>query len=183
MNLNLSELEGKSFEEKLEMWLQEVLQKGNDYGQQINLDFYPFQCSRRSLKPNVDLLIIGANPGGEGGFHERKTINELFNGGEQNAYIAEANNPIWKINKPILEMFSSKILRKILEDAIIMNVMYFNSQRVSSLEKYDKDAISKATKFCIEKTKEFVEIIKPNAYFTSLRHSRQTPFIEKSTQG
>ena len=115
------------------------------------------------MKPDVDLLIIGANPGGEGGFFERKTIYELFNGGEQNAYIAEANNPIWKINKPVLEMFSSEHLREILENAIIMNVMYFNSQWVSSLGKYDKNSVAKATKFCIEKTKEFVEIIKPKA--------------------
>lgn len=153
----------KTFEQKLEDWLQEVLQKGNEYGQQIGLDFYPFQCSYKSLKPNVDLLIIGANPGGEGGFFERKTIYELFNGGEQNAYIAEANNPIWKINKPVLEMFSSEKLRKILEDAIIMNVMYFNSKWVNSLRKYDKDSVAKATKFCTEKTKEFIGIIKPKA--------------------
>ena len=155
----------KTFEHKLENWLQEVLQNGNEYGRQIGLDFYPFQCSYNSLKPSVDLLIIGTNPGGEGGFSERKTIDKLFNCGanEENAYIAEANNPIWKINKPILEMFSSEHLRKILEKAIIMNVMYFNSQRVSSLEKYDKNSVTIATKFCIEKTKEFIEIIKPKA--------------------
>ena len=162
MDLDLSELEGKTFEEKLEEWLQEVLQKGNDYGQKINLDFYPFQCSRKSLKPNIDLLIIGANPGGEGRFYERRTTDELFNCGAngENAFIAEANNPIWKINKPVLKMFESEHLRKILNDAIIMNVMYFNSQNVGALGKYN---ITEATKFCTAKTKEFVEIIQPKA--------------------
>jgi uracil-DNA glycosylase len=153
----------KTFEQQLENWLQEVLKKGNEYGQQIGLDFYPFQCPRKSLKHNADLLIIGANPGGEGKFFKRTYVNDLFNGGEQNAYISEANNPKWKINKPILEMFLSEHLRKILEDAVIMNVMYFNSQRVSSLGKYDNNSVAKATKFCTEKTKEFVEIIKPKA--------------------
>lgn len=152
----------KDFESKLNEWLEEVLQKGNEYGQQTTLDFYPFQCSRKSLKYNVDLLIIGANPGGDGKFFKRTTTDDLFNSGAngENAFIAEANNPIWKINKPVLEMFSSANLRKILEDAIIMNVMYFNSQNVGALGKYD---IAGATKFCIEKTKEFIEIIQPKA--------------------
>ena len=153
-------MEKEKFKQEVDNWLNEVLQKGNEFGEQIGLDFYPFQSSYNSLKPEVDLMIIGANPGGEGGFHKRNSILELFNGGEQNAYI---ENPQWKISKPILEMFSSENLRKTLEDAVVMNVMYFNSSRVKSLEKYDKDAVAKAIKFCAEKTRELIGIIKPKA--------------------
>ena len=148
----------KLFEEKLQLWFENVVEKCNIIGETINLDYYPFQCAKSSLKENVDLLIIGANPGGANPYRKRNT-EELFNSsdGINNAYIAESNNDKWKINKPILEIFKEPKLHNLLEEAIVMNVIYFNTQNVSNL--CDK---KEAVECCISLTKEFIyEIIRP----------------------
>jgi len=148
------------FEEKLQLWLESVVEKCSIVGEKYNLDYYPFQCAKSSLKENVDLLIIGANPGGENPYRKRN-IEELFNSvdGINNTYIGEANNNEWKINKPILEIFKDPELYKVLEEAIVMNVVYFGTKKATNLSKR-KETIE----CCKELTKEFIyEIIRPKA--------------------
>lgn len=38
------------FEEKLQLWLEKVVEQCNTLGEKINLDYYPFQCAKSSLK-------------------------------------------------------------------------------------------------------------------------------------
>lgn len=150
----------KQFEGKLQLWLEKVVKECNAVGEKINLDYYPFQCAKSSLKENVDLLIIGANPGGANPFKERNT-EELYNSpdGINNAYIGESDNKQWRINTPILYMFQEPKLQRLLENAIIMNVVYFNSKNVKVLSK-NKEAIN----CCVSLTKEFIyEVIRPKA--------------------
>jgi len=154
-------MENSKFEQEVEHWIYNVYKKCNELGQALNKDYYPFQCSKKSLQQGVELLIIGANPGGNKPFPIDKTINRLFSCGEDgsNAYIAYKDDPEWKINRPILEIFSTPNLRKVLENAVIMNAVYFNTYEVKDLSLFPnkKDAIS----FCIEMTKEFINILKP----------------------
>lgn len=150
----------KQFEEKLQLWLEKVVERCNKLGEAINLDYYPFQCAKSSLKKNVDLLIIGANPGGQNPFKKRNT-EQLFNSvdGINNAYIGEANNDRWKINKPILEIFKEPKLYSVLEKAIVMNTVYFGTVKA-----IDLSTRKEAIECCKELTKEFIyEIIRPKA--------------------
>jgi len=156
-------MKNTKFEHELELWIHKVYQKCNELGQILNKDYYPFQCSKESLQKGVELLIIGANPGGSNPFSANKEIDKLFNCGVDgsNAYIAYENDPQWKINQPVLEIFSTPNLRKVLENAVIMNAVYFNTAEVKDLSLLEnrKTALS----FCIQMTKEFIDILKPKA--------------------
>lgn len=155
-------METKEFEIKKEKWLQEVADgcheiaiKNENYP-----DFYVFQSQ---IFENPDLLIIGANPAGNETYKdmlqrkqiERRTKDDLINSsdGKNNEYIS---NPDWAISKPILEMFSGKRTREVLENAVIMNTVYFNTNQIAGLVK--KEMVD----FCSKMTKEFIyEICKP----------------------
>jgi len=154
-------MENTKFEYELELWIHKVYQKCNELGQILNKDYYPFQCSKESLQKGVELLIIGANPGGNTPFPVNKSIDRLFSCGEDgsNAYIAYKDDPQWKINRPVLEIFDTPNLRKVLESAVIMNAIYFNTSEVKELSLLQKEAIF----FCIQMTKEFINILKPKA--------------------
>ena len=160
-------METKEFEIKKEKWLQEVADgcheiaiKNENYP-----DFYVFQSQ---IFENPDLLNIGANPAGNETYKdmlqrkqiERRTKDDLINSsdGKNNEYIS---NPDWAISKPILEMFSGKRTREVLENAVIMNAVYFNTKKVEHLGNFKED--KKVMKdFCSNKTLEFIkDICKP----------------------
>ena len=157
-------MENKEFLQKREKWLKEVADgchniaiKNDDFP-----DFYVFQS--RSEVFNPDLLIIGANPGNSTTYKdilnskgiEKRSWKDL--GYDSNQYIENEHNPEWRINKPVLKMFNGGDTRKVLENSVIMNVIYFNTKSISDLEKY-KAEINEIKKFCIQKTKEFIEIL------------------------
>jgi hypothetical protein len=138
------------------MWLQKVFKNCNELGEKLDNDYYPFQSSRKSLIEGVDLLIVGANPRGKSHFCTEKKIDKLFNCGEDdiNAFIYYENCKEWKINQPVLKIFSTDNLRGMLKNAVIMNAVYFDTNDIQSLK---KDAIP----LCVQLTKEFIEILKP----------------------
>jgi len=154
-------MKNSKFEQEIEHWIDKVYKKCNELGQILNKDYYPFQCSKESLQKGVELLVIGANPGGNTPFPANKSMDRLFNCGEDgsNAYIAYKDDPQWKINRPVLEIFDTPNLIKVLESAVIMNAVYFNTSEVKDLSLLQKEAIS----FCIQMTKEFINILKPKA--------------------
>lgn len=121
----------KQFEIELENWLEDVATTCDKFAKEINLDFYPFQ-SQVHNKLNVELLILGVNPGGTGKYERTRTKNDLFNCGEngENAIIAHEGHKDWKFNTPILEMFKNPKLRNILRESVIMNTIYFNTQDI-----------------------------------------------------
>ena len=156
------------FKNKLQAWLEDVATTCDKYAREIDRDFYPFQSQ---VFQNPELLIIGANPGNDGdykSFVERnkrgRLSSELSNCGEngENAYIAYKDDPEWKINKPILKMFEVPKMRRILESAVIMNVIYFNTKKVVDLKKFSVG--NQIIDYCKAKTLELiVEIVKPKA--------------------
>ena len=93
----------QKFEQEIEHWINKVYQKCNELGKTLNKDYYPFQCSKESLQNGVELLIIGANPGGNNPFPTNKEINGLFSCGADgsNAFITYKDDPQWKINLTI----------------------------------------------------------------------------------
>lgn len=156
----------KDFEKKRKKWLDEVAEGCHNLAiaDKENPDFYVFQSKSDFESP--ELLIIGANPGKKVDYIEKmkeKEIERRFGkdlGYDSNQYIENENNPEWKINKPILKMFTEVNARKALENSVIMNVIYFNTAKVEDLKKYGngKEMIN----FCVDKTKEFIyEILKP----------------------
>lgn len=158
------------FQLKREKWLKEVATGCHDLASKHseNPDFYVFQSDSNIESP--ELLIIGANPGNYETYKNRidilikeKNINRRTwdnLGYSTNQYIENENNPNWKINKPILKMFTDTDARKTLEESVIMNVVYFNTAKVNDLKKFPNGV--EMINFCVEKTNEFIyEILKP----------------------
>lgn len=148
--------------EKLDRWLKEVSDGCHNLAilKEDYPDFYVFQSE---IRINPDLLIIGANPAGRKSYAsilrdkkiKRRSKTDLANG--NNLYL---ENPNLNISRPILKMFSSERLIRLLETSVIMNAVFFNTAKVTDLKKLEhgKEMIS----FCIKKANELIyDILKP----------------------
>lgn len=152
----------EEFKIKKEEWLSRASAKCHEIAiKDVNYpDFYIFQSE---IFYNPDLLIIGANPHGDTKYKakikekgiERRTKDFLSNG--ENMYIS---NPNWEISKPILKLFDHPRLSEILKNSVIMNAIYFNTNKVQDLKNFahGKEMIE----LCKNLTNEFVyQILKP----------------------
>ncbi|TCD10269.1 hypothetical protein EZ449_10645 [Pedobacter frigidisoli] len=150
--------------EKISNWLEEVSNGCHEIASKNETypDFYVFQSE---IFENPDLLIIGANPAGVKTYKEAKeqkgitkrTKSDLSSG--KNMYLA---NPDWAISKPVLKIFNETIkLNELLKKALIMNVVYFNSNQVSDLKINFGDDGKKMINFCKQKTQEFIKLVRP----------------------
>lgn len=150
----------KEFEAKLYVWQNDVTATCNQYAKEINLDFYPFQSS---VEFEPDLLIIGANPAGNNKYCDRiRTTENLGSEKRYNAYIAYENDPKWKINKPVIKMFSGANSRKVLEESVITNALYFNTPNIREFERLSNGR--EIIGYCSEKSSELIyDIVKPKA--------------------
>jgi len=164
-------METKEFEIKKEKWLQEVADGCHEIATEIDLDFYIFQTP---IIYNPDLLLIGINPGSnnsyskmlkEKGVKKREASSLYYN---ENLLVEEAND--WKdgmgaVRNKFKEIFFDDYLFSQLKNSVMMNMYYFNTK--SSMDIKNLDAELKA--YCLEKTKEFIDIINPKniVFFTS----------------
>lgn len=147
---------------RIENWLEQtaalchtLATKSPDYP-----DFYVFQSKVR-LSP--ELLIIGANPHGNTPYRKkleekgisRRTGADLISG--ENMFVS---NPEWHISRPILKLFERNDLSQVLEDAVIMNAIYFNTDKVAQLQKFPHG--KEMIELCRSLTTELVyEILNP----------------------
>lgn len=150
------------FFQALENWKNTVaktchnLATNSDY--KLDLDFYVFQSSVQFEPP---LLMIGANPGGEKSYsgvldfknEERKLSKDL--GYDTNQFLA---NPQWGSNS-ICKLFSGSILRPMFENAVITNLVYFNTKNFKRFT--SRKGAREALDFCKNANKELIAILQP----------------------
>ena len=141
--------------EAIKDWLRSVIDRCNDFGMQIGLDYYCFQ----SVIPenDADVLIIGINPGGSGTFRYKQPDNTLSQG--VNLYSVKNPHPdnLIMVGK-LSRVFTSDYLKDALEDATIMNLYYFNTKDVQML---NSSLNNEVKRFCQVKTQEAMEILNP----------------------
>ena len=89
MDLQLSNLEGKTFEEKIEMWAKEVVEYCHPIACDTNMAFYAFQSNPQE-EPEV--LLLGLNPGGGGKYNRKMEVENFTQGNNTNWY-----NENWRI--------------------------------------------------------------------------------------
>lgn len=157
------------FELKKDKWLKEVSNQCHEFALKTDLDFYVFQTP---VSYNPDLLIIGINPGGDKSYcqllndkgYSKRPYNDL--GYNENTLVIK---PDWEIENQLKgndimrnafkRVFNKENNLAILENTIMMNMFYFNTQKEIHIDKIDiKDEIKN---YCINKTKEFIEILNP----------------------
>lgn len=157
----------KEFELKKEKWLKEVANQCHEFALKIDLDFYIFQTP---VMYNPDLLIIGINPGGEKSYSEilkekgynKRPYSDL--GYDENTLVKK---PEWEIKAKLKgsdtlrdrlkRVFNENNNLNILENSMMMNMFYFNTTK----EKDILNINSEIKTYCINKTKELIEIINP----------------------
>ena len=157
----------ENFEKRKNEWLESVSNDCHQFALKTNLDFYVFQTP---IFHNPKLLIIGINPGGGKTYSEvlseknidRRTSETLFYG--ENTLFEK---PKWEIEGKLKgsdvlrdrlkRIFNEKNDLNILKDSMMMNMFYFNTVK----EKDIASVNSEIKKYCIEKTKEIIEIINP----------------------
>ncbi len=158
-----------------EKWLNEVADQCHEYALKIDKDFYVFQNSSKTFRP--ELLLIGMNPGSSGTYQEAlKNIKQNKNEDRRNADNLDYDKNLlvesggdWdnmeNVRKKIKAIFHSEDLFKYLENSVMMNMVYFNTDSSSDIKKLGVEIVN----FCTSKTIEFIEIIEPRniVFFTS----------------
>jgi hypothetical protein len=152
----------KEFLEKREKWLDEVSDQCHEYALKIDLDFYVFQTPSDKYKPK--LLIIGINPGGSKSYsdalkekgYDKRPGYDL--GPDVNLLVEK---PDWsnndRLRNSLQRVFHKDNGLDILKDTVMMNMFYFNT-----VQSKDIDGINaEIRKYCIAKTIEFIDILKP----------------------
>ncbi|TZF81764.1 hypothetical protein FW774_17050 [Pedobacter sp. BS3] len=162
-------MNNKHFIPKRDLWLEEVNSQCHEYAKEIDLDFYVFQTPINKYNP--DLLIIGINPGGEGKYSKWLERNKKDKRTNESLYYGVntlVEKPYWEIedkNKGADTMRAafSKVfteengLKSVLKNAVMMNMIYFNTKTEKDLNSIPIEMRN----FCISKTLEFIDILKP----------------------
>lgn len=158
------------FHAKRVNWLKEVADQCHKYATQLDVDFYVFQTPCEQYNP--DLLIIGINPGGGKGYNEMLLKNHWvkrpFESLQQDVNTL-TTKPYWEIESKekgadymrfrMSKVFTAKNnLKEILENAVMMNICYFNTKDESLM---NKSISQEVQNFCAIKTLEFIEILNP----------------------
>ena len=160
----------ETFLAKKTQWLQEVSDQCHEFALDFNKDFYVFQTPCDIYNPS--LLIIGINPGGgksyseyleESGKSKRSAASLLYDTNILTSKPAWEKELKLKGNDVMRERFArvftqANALDELLKSAVMMNMIYFNTEKEKGL----KDIPVKARDSCVKKTIEFIEILNPN---------------------
>jgi len=154
---------------KRNKWLEEVSNACHDFALQSDLDFYAFQTPIDHYNP--ELLIIGINPGGGGSYSsilEEKGMSKRSASDLAYDVNTLTTKPQWEVdcgmkgNDVMRDKFAKLFSADngftiILDNAVMMNMVYFNTPKEVDLGTVDPNAKA----YCIKKTQEFIEILNP----------------------
>ena len=163
----------ETFIQKRDQWLEEVSNQCHEFALECDLDFYIFQTPCNNYSP--DLLIIGINPGGDG--HYSDILREKgYNKRSASDLAYDINTlttkPEWEKGKDgkkddkgsdvmrdrLSRVFNNENqLKGTLENAVMMNMYYFNTKKQVDL----REVSNEAKDFCLKKTLEFIDILSP----------------------
>lgn len=150
------------YNEAIENWKIEVADTCDAFAKSkefdFDLDFYVFQSSVRFAPP---LLMIGANPGGQNSYNSvnrekkrnRRTASDL--GYDSNQFLA---NPAWR-SSSLCSLFSGEKLFPMFENAVLTNLVYFNTRKFDILRK--RTGAKKVIDFCKKSNRQLINIIQP----------------------
>jgi hypothetical protein len=135
MNLEASQLEGKTFEEKLRLWAKEVVAYCHPMAEKHDRVFYAFQSEPKEAP---DVVILGLNPYGAGTYAGQKKDLEgkwkIPQGMTPDVFIQknpwyEGEQTNWPILNTLKDTFSvnEEFCKRIFKNMVYMNLLYYNS--------------------------------------------------------
>jgi uracil-DNA glycosylase len=153
-----------NFREDLNQWAEKTLRECTEIAInpafEMNYLFYPLQSGVR-FRPAI--LFIGANPGSVDGYREETVEKDILRT-EQNEFLANYDTPAWRNLRSLTDTFSGEVLHPLFEEAVIINMFYFNSPTFNVVKKMKghKEALS----LCKQLTLEFIDIVQPQSIIT-----------------
>ena len=167
MKIQLSELKGKSFEEKLQMWAEEVVPYCDEIARtKVKRTFYVFQSTP---KESPKVLLLGLNPGRDFPY-EAQCKNEKWNipnGMTVEAFIKtnpyDKEQDTWTILRGLKKTKKvHPLLQSEFEDMVYMNLLYFNSINFDKFQRSFREDWKEVFDNCVGFSKFLItEIIKP----------------------
>jgi hypothetical protein len=168
MKMQASELKGKTFKEKLQIWAKEVVPYCDEIARtKVKRAFYVFQSAP---KENPKVLLLGLNPGKDYPY-EAQYKNEKWNipdGMTVEAFIKanpyDQEQDTWTILRGLKKTINvHPLLQSEFEDMVYMNLLYFNSINFDEFQRSFSEDWKEVFDKCAEFTKFLVvEIIKPD---------------------
>ena len=155
------------FTQNLNRWSREVADGCHEIAVNpdcdMDLDFYAFQ-SKVNYQP--ELMVIGSNPGGNEKYSEmnRKRGRERREADDLgicncNQFLA---NDGWGSMRSLCDLFSGAVLRPVFEEAVLTNVVYFNTGTFREFQRRMNRGGREAVLFCVEKTVELIcDVVRP----------------------
>lgn len=155
------------FNQNLNRWLREVADGCHKIAvnpaYDMDVDFYAFQ-SKVSYQP--ELMIIGSNPGGNEKYSEMNRKRGRERRGADDLGVCDCNqflaNDGWGSMRSLCDLFSGGVLRPVFEEAVVTNVVYFNTGTFRELQQRMNRGGREALRFCVGKTMELIrDIVRP----------------------
>lgn len=147
-----------NIETAIALWTEQVVTYCNPIAKAIDRDFYCFQ-SPPPKTAGIELMVIGINPGGDGGYRGVRQGESLAQGVNlldvRPGHIHPDNT---SMTSKLSRVFTTTALQTALAEAFAMNIYYFNTKNVETL---DKTLEIEVKRFCADKTRELVAIARP----------------------
>jgi hypothetical protein len=164
--------EQNKFIELRDKWLDEVSNQFHEVALKLDTDYYVFQTDCSIYNP--DLLIIGINPGGNKTYivkleeFKKKGYDRRPGWSLKTNVNTLTTKPDWenenkekgadKLRSSFSRVFNEKTgLKQTLENAVMMNLIYFITAQADDLEKIPIED----RKACLTRTLEFIKILNP----------------------
>jgi hypothetical protein len=130
---------------------------------EINLNFYAFQ-SEPLIDKQPELLILGLNPHGSGGYWNGQFIppyeEAIASFSKGNPHVNEKDR--WKLWQGLKRVFQKGNIEYMLQDDypyMCMNILYFNTNEIADFNKFDKQG--NVFRESVNLTAEFIQLLNP----------------------
>jgi hypothetical protein len=154
----------KDFNERLHAWAEKTLREctaiATNPAYEMNYVFLPL---RSGVCPHPVILFIGSNPGSNLKYVE-ETVEGYILCNEQNEFLEHYDDPLWKTQRSLTDLFSGEVLRPLYEQAVVTNMVYFNELTFGNLE--GKKGFPEARTLCQQLTLELIDILQPQTIIT-----------------
>lgn len=148
----MNQSNSQDLQQKLLLWAEQIVQEYNPIAQSEKVNYYT-QSDLTQIKESPELLLLGINPGSEGGNGKQLTAEEFLKG---NSYYAEKDS--WVMWQRLCRLFTQGGMQEMLQNDeafVWSNVFHLNSKKEGGLTKAMK------TPKVVELARELIRVLHP----------------------
>lgn len=148
----MNQSNSQDLQQQLIVWAEQVVNEYNPIAQSEKVNYYT-QSDLTQIKESPELLLLGINPGSEGGNGNQLTAEEFLKG---NSYYAEKDS--WVMWQRLCRLFTQGGMQEMLQNDeafVWSNVFHLNSKEEGGLTKAMK------TPKVVELARELIRVLHP----------------------